>query len=120
MDWLQVGETLKGLDRALPWMVGDWLNFGEQKYGETYSQGMDLTGLEYQTLANEKYVSSRFEISRRRESLSFSHHAEGALEPAPTRTRSGRLENSSDGRMSSLYEQGAPQRAPDLGAAAPL
>ena len=35
-----------------------------------------------QTLANEKYVSSRFEISRRRESLSFSHHSEvAALEP---------------------------------------
>ncbi len=81
-DWLRVGETLKGLDRALPWMVGDWLNHGEQDYGEAYSQGMDLTDLKYQTLANYKWVAVNFAISRRRENLSFKHHAEvGFLPP---------------------------------------
>lgn len=77
-DWLRVGETLKGLDRALPWMVGDWLNFGERKYGETYSQGMDATGLEYQTLKAMCWVSGVFELVRRRTNLSWSHHKEVA------------------------------------------
>ncbi len=74
--WLQIGGAIKGLDRALPWFIGDWLNFGERSYRETYSQGMDLMDLKYQTLANYKWVAAVFELSRRRETLSCAHHAE--------------------------------------------
>jgi hypothetical protein len=41
-----------------------------------------VTGYDRQTLMNMVYVASHFEFSRRREGLSWSHHAElAALEP---------------------------------------
>jgi hypothetical protein len=59
------------------------LNFGEHTYGETYAQALDATEYSYQTYANAKSVAKRVEVYRRRENLSFGHHAEvAALEPA--------------------------------------
>lgn len=75
-EWMGIGETLKGVERSLMWWIGDWLRFGERRYGETYSQALDATEKSYQTLANAKYVAERVEVSRRRENLSWSHHAE--------------------------------------------
>ena len=41
-----------------------------------------ITGYDVQTLMNMVYVATRFESGRRRERLSWSHHAElAALEP---------------------------------------
>jgi hypothetical protein len=37
-----------------------------------------ITGYDDQTLMNMVYVATRFEVSRRREKLSWSHHAEVA------------------------------------------
>lgn len=60
------------------WWIGDLLNAGESRYGETYAQAMESTGLEYKTVANAKYVAEKVTLSRRRERLPFSHHAEVA------------------------------------------
>jgi hypothetical protein len=82
-QWERVGAALGAVIRAMPWAVADWLHYGERTYGETYAQAIEVTRLNYQTLANLKSVASRIERSRRRESLSFAHHAEVAsLEPA--------------------------------------
>jgi len=82
-DWGQFGQVLKHIEGAVHWWIGDWLNYGEKTYGETYAQAMSKTGLPYGTLANDKFVASKIEFSRRREKLSWSHHYEvAALEPA--------------------------------------
>ncbi len=44
---------------------------------------MERTGLDYQTLRNYAWVARRFELSRRRDTLSFGHHAKVASMPAP-------------------------------------
>ena len=62
-------------------MIGDWLVYGEHTYGEMYAQALDATGFSYGTLANQVYVAQRFDFSRRRENLSFSHHQEVAALP---------------------------------------
>lgn len=80
--WQSLGETLGRINRASGWWIGDWLNFGERAYGESYSQAMDATGLSYGTLANYASVAKRVESSRRRESLTFAHHQEVAALPA--------------------------------------
>ena len=74
-EWVRVGVLLHGIQRSVHWWIGDWLNFGERKYGEMYAQAEAATGFDYQTLANDKWIASRIESSRRRESLPFSHHA---------------------------------------------
>ena len=60
---------------VLPWCIGDLLNFGESHYGEKYAQAVEVTGHEYQTLANYASVCRRVPIERRQAELSFSHHA---------------------------------------------
>ena len=82
-EWLAYGRSLYESYQSLQWAIGDWLNYGEREYGEMYSQALDVFPEHaYQTFANYKYVASRVEFSRRKEKLSWSHHAEVApLEP---------------------------------------
>lgn len=80
-DWRRVGEALEHVGAALQWALGDWLASGE-RYRREYHQAMQEIDRRYQTLADLKYVSSRVELSRRRESLSHAHHREVAsLDP---------------------------------------
>lgn len=81
-EWEGVGKKLNTIEGAVHWWIGDWLNYGEKHYGETYAQAVEETGYAYGTVANDKYVSSRIEFSRRRENLSLGHHQTVAsLEP---------------------------------------
>ena len=78
-----LGSLLSGVKNTLRWWIGDWCSYGEHHYGATYAAALAETGYDYKTLANAKYVAGRFEFSRRRENLSWSHHAEvAALESA--------------------------------------
>jgi N6-adenosine-specific RNA methylase IME4 len=89
-DWQRVGETLGRIGRAHQWWIGDWLNYGEAAYGEKYAQAINETGYEYQTVADIAWTSKAVEVSRRRESLSFSHHREVA--PLPPREQTDWLD----------------------------
>lgn len=89
-DWTGVGEFLfwskvhkeAELD-TINWMLGDWLRFGEHKWGEQYAQAVTEMGLAYQTLANIQWTAGKFDdVSRRKEKLSFTHHAAVAALPA--------------------------------------
>jgi len=81
-EWEKIGGKLKLCNRAIQWWIGDWINYGEKEYGEMYSQALDETDYEYESLRNAVWVVSRIELSRRRDNLSFSHHQEVApLEP---------------------------------------
>jgi hypothetical protein len=46
------------------------------KYGRRYREAIAATGLDYKTLRNYAVVARRFEFARRREDLTFHHHAE--------------------------------------------
>lgn len=81
-EWEKCGDFIQKANKSVHFWIGDWLNFGEGEYGETYAQAMDETKYKLQTLSNDKWIASRVQPSRRRENLSFSHHAEIAdLEP---------------------------------------
>lgn len=68
------------------WWIGDWLRFGERKYGEMYAQALEATGLDYQTLADAKWVAEQYpEFSLRNENLSWSHHRFAASLPQKQR-----------------------------------
>lgn len=70
-EWQEVGKKLKAVRGTIHWWIGDWLNYGEGRWGEMYSQALEETPYVYQTLANDKFVASRFEFYRRRENLSW-------------------------------------------------
>jgi hypothetical protein len=75
-DWRDLGAKMATYSNATSWWLGDWLAFGQMKYGRRYKEAIAATGLDYQTLRNYAVVARRFELSRRRDSLSFQHHAE--------------------------------------------
>jgi hypothetical protein len=74
--WTTIGTRIAAHSDAASWWLGDWLAFGQAKYGRRYKEGLIVTGLEYQTLRNYAMVARRFDMSRRRDDLSFQHHAE--------------------------------------------
>lgn len=81
--WSQVGFTLRRIHKSWRWWIGDWVQYGEQKFGEMASQITDELDLDYQQVADCAYVAGRIPISRRRENLSWSHHREVAKLPEP-------------------------------------
>ena len=73
-EWLTLGETLKQIDKAIQWWVGDWLNAGERNYGEMYAQALDETEYSYSTLRDYKWVATSIELSLRNENVPFWVH----------------------------------------------
>ncbi len=72
--WRSMGHTLHAMEGGLPWWWGDWLNYGERAYGETYTQAIEVTGHKLQRLMNYKWVANAVDISVRRAALSWTHH----------------------------------------------
>jgi hypothetical protein len=81
-EWLEVGRKCALLDRANCWWIGDFLNYGEHAYGDTYTEALALFEREYNTLAQLKSVAGGFEFCDRSQNLSWTHHlAVSPLDP---------------------------------------
>lgn len=80
-SWLTLGRRILGISKASPWCIGDWLVYGQRSYGERYKVALEATDFDYQTLRNYAWVARRFPLSRRRDNVSFQHHAEVAALP---------------------------------------
>lgn len=76
--WLGIGLQLAAVSTSSAWCLGDWLIHGEDAYSGRYRDAIEHTALDYQTLRNYAWVARRFSLSRRRDTLSFAHHAEVA------------------------------------------
>jgi DNA modification methylase len=84
-EWYQAGERLRYLEGALMWAIGDWLNYGEQKYGEMYAQAMEATDYSYQTLRDAKWVAGEIVSSTRQFDVPFGHYKEVAAQEPEVR-----------------------------------
>ena len=81
-EWAEVGRRIGSVGRNIQWLIGDWIAYGNQKFGERYARASKISGYDPQSLMNMVYVATRFAVSRRRENLSWSHHeALAALDP---------------------------------------
>jgi hypothetical protein len=76
LSWVRIGHRFGGMARCSPWLLGDWIRYGNARWGEKYSEAMRITGYDVQSLRNFAYVAGRVDPSRRRDDLSWSHHAE--------------------------------------------
>ena len=84
-SWHMVGRYLERCDSACQWWCADWLNYAddhpewkdecEQVISDLYGNRSD------RTLANLRTVGRAYQPSRRRDRLSFSHHADLAGQP---------------------------------------
>ncbi len=74
-QWVADGKFIEAADGSVAWWIGDWMNHGEKTYGdEKYKQAMEMTGFEYQTVANYKWLAESIGFSNRLENLSIRHH----------------------------------------------
>lgn len=82
-EFRQVAETLGAMEKSRQWWIGDLLVYGETTFDEPeFLDALDAFGLAPHTLVNYRSICSRVPAAARRESLSFSIHAEVAyLEP---------------------------------------
>jgi hypothetical protein len=81
-QWVEMGRELADGQKVINWWVGDWWAAGTHRYGERAKVAAEgIFGREFQTIANVASVCRSFETSRRREALTFSHHAEVAALP---------------------------------------
>lgn len=114
-EWADAFERLQRMSRCCNWWLGDALIYGEARFGEKYAQAIDLTGLEYQTIANIASVSRLVAPEHRRESLSWSHHQAVANLPAGEQDKwlqEAEAEGYTRNRLRSRL-QGTPKDAPD-------
>jgi hypothetical protein len=73
-QWVECGNFIQKSSESVHFWIGDWLNYGEVKYGETYRKAAEIIGYSMKTLKNDKWVASRVPPERRSDKLSFSHH----------------------------------------------
>jgi hypothetical protein len=77
-SWCRIGKQLSVISDASVWWLGDWLIYGQVTYPDHYRRAIVGSGLNYQTLRNYAWVTRKFARARRRENLTFQHHAEVA------------------------------------------
>jgi len=81
-DWVRTGKRLGAMTRCSQWWLGDWVRYGTGRWGEKYKEAARISGYDVKTLRNIAYVAEQIEVSRRRDTLTWSHHAEVCgLEP---------------------------------------
>lgn len=73
-EWLALGKRLARVGKSIGFIIGDWINYGEHKWGEMYAEAIAETGLDYGTLRNFAYVAGRVSLSLRNDKLDFAHH----------------------------------------------
>ena len=80
-QWQGIGGALQSVNRSVMWWIGDWLRYGERRYGEMYAQAVEQTGRTYDSLSDAKWIAEAFQFSDRSENLSWTHHRIAAALP---------------------------------------
>ena len=73
-DYIELGSKVSLLNKSAPWLLADLLGFGEEKFGDQFSQIVDSFNCKPETLRNSLYVYNKWPKHRRRPELSFAHH----------------------------------------------
>lgn len=83
--WVQIGRKLWTEKQKIQWNIGDWINYGESRYGEKYAQALKETDYTLHTLENYASVARKIPVEQRRKNISFSMYQEVAPLPVPER-----------------------------------
>jgi len=75
-QWEKAGTTLRVIERGIQFAIGDFLNYGEDRYGEDASQVIDAeSGWSLKTIAVYRWLAARIAPERRRmDRLGIRHH----------------------------------------------
>ena len=74
-EYASAGRHLSTMDylahESLPWLIGDFINFGDAQFGERYAQALDLTEYTKASLTQIAYVARHVKPPNRTLPLSF-------------------------------------------------
>ena len=75
--WEAYGGALRRVESSLQWVIGDWLVYGEDAYGEKYAQATSMwPGRTIERLKRYAWASECIPQCLRKQNLSWSHHLE--------------------------------------------
>lgn len=81
-QWQECGEFIKRAEGATHYWLGDWLRYGEDRWGEEHSQALEADyGYDYDTLRRDKWVSEKIPPVLRSTNMTFSNARE--IAPLP-------------------------------------
>ena len=84
-EWQELAAGIGGMATSIAFIVGDWLVYGQGRFGNdttpaskvdghSYQLALAATGLDLSTLQNYAYVSRSIPYALRSERLSWEHH----------------------------------------------
>jgi hypothetical protein len=73
-EWEALGQKLAPVGKSIGFIIGDWINYGEKRWGDKYEEAMMRTGMAYQTLRIYAHVARRVQLFARTNKLDFVHH----------------------------------------------
>ena len=73
-QWQRIGEFIRLTNAASQWWWGDWLNLGEDTFGEKSSQALEITKWDETTLRVYAWVCRNVPLDRRLTGVPFSHY----------------------------------------------
>ena len=73
-EWLSTGRRLGTIGRCSQWWIGEWIRYGNARWGEKYAEAARVTGYDVASLRNMAWVAAQFDLSLRSDKLSWSHH----------------------------------------------
>jgi hypothetical protein len=81
-ECMKIVDRVRQMHQNVSWMLGDLINFGNQKYGdELFQRVMNQTGRGYSTLAGYAETAKKIPLEQRIPLLGFSSHREIAAIP---------------------------------------
>jgi hypothetical protein len=97
-EWIAAGRRLGAIGRCSQWWIGDWIRYGTAKWGEKYVEAARVTGYDVASLRNMAWVASKFDLSLRSDTLTWSHHV--LLAPLEPREQRHWLARANEERLS--------------------
>jgi hypothetical protein len=73
-EWTRIGEFIRLTNQASQWWWGDWMNMGEDKFGEKASQALEITRWDEETLRQYAWVCRKVPRATRVTGVPFTHY----------------------------------------------
>ncbi len=73
-QWERLGQFIRLTNQACQFWWGDWLNMGEESFGEKASQALEPTGWDVDTLQVYSWVCKKVPAESRITGVTFSHY----------------------------------------------
>lgn len=111
-EWAGLGHVFALMHKSLAFAIGDWLNYGEDRFGEKAAQVIDSRHFSENTVRVYRWVAKQVPRSRRFPELSFKHHMAVAGLAAPEQKTW--LRKASESTLSVSQMKRAMVEAPDI------